>query len=192
MVDLDTLVQEKLEADADFQSEIADLQDEERNTKIADKRKEILSSEFERLAKADELAKNYKARAEKAEAEAKKPKHGEQHTTPKNDADLSSKDLFALFEAKVHRDDIDEVVEYARFKGISVADALKASVVKTTLETNTEQRKIAEATNTGQNRSGTKNVSDTDLIKSAASGNIPNAGSDEAERLFWARRGGKK
>lgn len=197
MVDLDTLVQEKIEADADFQEEIASLKDEERETKLEEKRKEVLSLEFERLSKADELAKNYKTRAEKAEAEAKKQKHtaGDPPETPKQEGnrdDLTSKDLFALMKANVHEDDVDEVVEYARYKKISVAEALKAPVIATTLEKNEEARKVADATNTRSNRSTRKTTTDAELLNRAAKGEIPEAGTDEAERLFWARHGGKK
>lgn len=197
MVDLDTLVQEKIEADADFQEEIALLEDDERETKLEEKRKEVLSLEFERLSKADELAKNYKTRAEKAEAEAKKQKHtaGDQPETPKQEGnrdDLTSKDLFALMKANVHEDDVDEIVEYARYKKISVAEALKAPVIATTLEKNEEARKVADATNTRSNRSTRKSTTDAELLNRAAKGEIPEAGTDEAERLFWARRGVKK
>lgn len=197
MVDLDTLVQEKIEADADFQEEIALLKDEERETKLEEKRKEVLSLEFERLAKAEELAKNYKTRAEKAEAEAKKQKHaaGDQPETPTKEGnrdDLTSKDLFALMKANVHEDDVDEIVEYARYKKISVAEALKAPVIATTLEKNEEARKVADATNTRSNRSTRKTTTDAELLNRAAKGEIPEAGTDEAERLFWARRGVKK
>lgn len=194
MVDLDTLVQEKIEADADFQEEIAQLEEVERDTKLEEKRKEVLSSEFERLAKADELAKNYKARAEKAEALAKASKHTapENPETPKNAGELSSKDMFALIKANVNEDDVDEVIRVSKILGVSVQEAIKDSAVITILEKREEKRKSADAMNTKSNRSTRKGTTDKELIAQASKGEIPDAGSDEAERLFWARRGVKR
>lgn len=194
MVDLETLVQEKIEADADFQTEIAEMSDEDKSTKLEEKRKEILSVEFERLSKADELAKNYKTRAEKAEAEAKKQKQPTGEETPKNaqQGDLSSKDLFALMKSNVHEDDIEEVVEYAKFKKITVAEALKTPLMQSTLKDNDEKRKTADATNTNSVRSSKKTVSAQQILKDARDGKIPDSGSSEAEELFWARRGGRR
>ena len=89
-----------------------------------------------RLEKAEELAKNYKIRAEKAE-KANKTKV-EVASKPQSNGDLSSKDLYALMEAKVAQDDIDEVIEYANLKKISVSEALKSNVVKSILSDKAE------------------------------------------------------
>src|SRR5690606_10314539 len=55
-----------------------------------------------------------------------------EQTAPSQD-NLSQKDMFALIKADVHEDDISEVADYAKLKGITVAEALKAPVVKTIL-----------------------------------------------------------
>jgi hypothetical protein len=46
---LDTLIQQKLEADTDFQNSLTDLSDEEKTEKMNAKRSEILENEFESL-----------------------------------------------------------------------------------------------------------------------------------------------
>lgn len=105
---------------------------------------------------------------------------------------VSQKDLYALGQANVHIDDFDDVVEYAKFKKISVQEALKLDVIKTTLANKSEFRKTAEVSNTGASRRGAVKISDDVLQSNLMDGKIPEKGSDEAERLFWARRGGKR
>lgn len=105
---------------------------------------------------------------------------------------LSPKDFYALNQASVHIDDFDDVLEYAKFKKISVQEALKLDVIKTTLANKSEFRKTAEVSNTGASRRGAVKTSDDVLQKNLLDGKIPEKGSDEAERLFWARRGGKR
>ena len=134
-----------------------------------------------RLAKAEELANNYKARAEKAEKKSKESKE-----TPSEKKDLSSKDIIALMNAKVSEEDVDEVVDYAKFKGISVSEALKSSAIKATLSEKAEQRNIAEATNTKTIRRGTAKLSDDDLVSNASQGKIPESDED-IDRLMKAK-----
>jgi len=138
------------------------------------------------LAKAKEIAENQRIRAEKAERKAKEqPKEA-----PKAQEGLSARDIYAFVEAKVPQDDIDDVVEYARLKGISPAEALKTSVVKAILTDKAEHRRSAEATNTGTARRGTHRVADDILLKKAESGELPDDPSD-LERLVKLRKGFK-
>lgn len=119
--------------------------------------------------KAEELAHNYKIRAEKAEREAKT-----KATQPAKDSSLSVHDAIALMTAKVtEAEDIKEVEDYAKFRGISVSEALKSSVVKTLLSERAEMRKTAQATNTGKARAGSATVSDDVILKNAAQGKLP-------------------
>lgn len=157
---------------------------QEKENKLVEERK----LKDEEAAKAKELADNYKIRSEKAEAELKGIKK-----EPEVKDDLGSKDLYALIEAKVPQEDIDEIVEYAKFKKISVAEALKLSVVKTTLEEKAELRKSADVTNTRKTPPIPNKLSDDAIVKDAfEKDKIPEAGSKEAEQLFWARKGGKR
>lgn len=133
----------------------------------------------ERLQKAEELANNYKIRAEKAEKQAK--------TQPKVETGLSSKDTIALINAKVHEDDVDDVIEYARFKKIPIGEALKSTVIKASLKEKEELRNTANATNTGRTRTPNSKVSGESLLdKAQKTGEIPE--SDEALKAMLDAR----
>jgi len=111
--------------------------------------------------KEKQRADNLKIRAEKAE---KAPARVEPSTS------LGANDLVALMNNKVHEDDVSEVEEYARFKKITVSEALKSSVMKTLLSERNEQRDIANATNTGPSRKSNTKLNDSTLLKYAREG----------------------
>lgn len=195
---LDTSIQEKLDNDTDFQATLVDLSDDDKETAVKTRKSELIDDEIKtlgekagKLTKAEELANNQRIRAEKAE-KANKGNSGAGDTA-KNETDLSPKDTIALIGAKVtDPEDIDEVVEYAQFKKISIADALKSNVIISSLAEKAEKRKTADATSTGSSRRGQSKVGDDVLLKNLSKGEIPEKGSDEAERIFWAKRGGKR
>lgn len=189
-MDIDTLVNGKIEADTEFQETIAFLEDEEKEAAIATKRNEVLAQEFatlqekaDRAEKAEELANNYKVRAEKAEKH-EKPK--------KEEGELGTKDLYALMSANVPQDDVDEVVKASKLLGKPIAEVINDPIVKTILQTRAEYRATANATSTTTARPSVKKMSDADILERANKGEIPEKGTEEAERLFWARRGGKR
>jgi hypothetical protein len=119
-------------------------------------------------------------------------KKAQEKKEDKHESSINPKDLYALMQSSVHEDDIDDVAEYAKFKKISIAEALKTDVVKTILSNKSEFRKTAEVSNTSNARRGAMKVSDNTLIANLSKGEIPTKGSEEAERLFWAKRGGKR
>lgn len=128
-----------------------------------------------RLAKAEQERENQKIRAEKAEraAKAKTEVKTEVRTEVKVEAP-SIKDYIALKNANIHEDDVDEVVEYAKFKKVSISEALKSSVIKATLAEKQEHRQTAQATNTGKTKGGNSNVSgETLLEKASKTGEVP-------------------
>jgi len=130
--------------------------------------------------KAREIAENQKVRAERAESKAKSVK-----TSPKANSELSTIDIIALTKANIETDDIEEVLDYAKFKGISVSEALKSPVVKATLSERNEQRNVAMATNTGGSKRGVAKISDDSLINNARNGNLPESDAD-IDRLMKA------
>lgn len=133
----------------------------------------------ERLAKAEELANNYKVRAEKAEKLAKsKP--------PTTANELSSKDLMAIVNAKVPEDDIDEVVEYAKYRKTSIGEILKDPIMKATLDLRAEERNTASAANTNTSRRGSNRVPDDVLMHNASKGKMPENDAEIA-RLMAAK-----
>jgi hypothetical protein len=72
------------------------------------------------------------------------------------------------------------VLEYAKYKGISVKEALGASILKATLSEKNEERKSAQAVNTGATRRGSSQVSDDRLMSDARKGVMPEKEEDMA------------
>lgn len=129
-----------------------------------------------RLAKAEELANNYKIRAEKAEKRTKESPQVE--TKVKSNSELSPLDIIAISKANIETEDIEDVLEFAKFKGISVSEALKSSTVRSILNEKTEQRNVALATNTGGAKRGSGKLSDDTLLANAQKGNLPESDAD--------------
>lgn len=117
----------------------------------------------------------------------------ENKETKSNDKNqLSSIDTIAIMRANVHTDDIDEVVEYAKFKGVSISEALKSPVVRGLLSEKEEFRKSEEVANTSSSRRVVNKVTPDALLKNLSKGEVPEEGSKDAEEIFWARRGGRR
>ena len=132
------------------------------------------------------------ARMKQAEQEAKELKIKLSKTsveTPKKvSSELSTKDIYALMEAKVPEQDIDKVQEIAKLKGISVSEAIKLPLTKQILSDEAEQRQTASASNVGSSRRSSTKISDEVLLEKAQKGEMPENETD-FERLFNARKG---
>ena len=97
----------------------------------------------------------------------------------------------ALSKADIAPEDIEDVVEYAQFKKMSVLEALKSPVMKATLAEKNELRKSAAAVNTGgSRRAGSAGISDDRLLADAAKGIMPESETDMArlQELRFKRR----
>lgn len=140
-----------------------------------------------RLAKAEELANNYRVRAERAERIAKAAKSNEVQK-PTQTGELSTQDLYALMQANVPQEDIDDVREYATLKKISIADAIKAPIVKSILNEKAEERTVASAANVGSSKRGSGKIPDDVLLSRASKGELPENDAD-LERLVRLRKG---
>ena len=156
---------------------------------------DIDDSEYE-VSKAQEYGKNQKIRAERAEKELKELKSKfsspkEAPTPSKNTDAFSQTDLIALIKADIPEDDIPEVSDYAKMKGISMAEALKTSVVKTILAERKEERNTAQATSIGGQRRGATKPDSSALLSNASRGQMP-ANDNDLEDLIRARLGGKR
>lgn len=182
-MDIHALVEQKVQEDTTFQETLATLDDTSREQALADKKAEVLASEFSSLSlkaqeaeKAKELAENYKIRAEKAEKE----KGGSKQATDT----LTPKDYLALTENGVKSEDFDEIVRVAGLLGKPVSDALQDNVLKTILKTRIEERATALATQTGGGNRGVKSLSSDVLLQKAQTGEV---GEDDIEKLTQAR-----
>jgi len=105
---------------------------------------------------------------------------------------LNPLDLYALMEAKVPKEDIEEVIKASKLLGKTISESLQDPIVQGILKSKEEYRRTADATATQSKRTGAKQISDDEIMRKASKGEVPEAGSDEADRLFWARRGGKR
>ena len=141
-------------------------------------------------AKLQEAYENQKKRAEKAENKSSDNKDNKKVVDTKKTSkadDLTPKDLYALMENKVPKEDVDDVVQYARFSKISIDDALDSDFVKRLLADKSEKRATARATNIGYNRRGSGKVSEQALLQKASqNGELPD-NDDDLDRLIDAR-----
>jgi len=178
-------VQDDLNLENELELDTEDTQDES----IEDL-KEKLQSELAARQKAEEIAKNQKIRAEKAENKAKSSKPTEEapvEPQEKNTGELNQMDMIAIIKNNVNEDDIQDVVDYAQLKGVSVNEALKLDVVKTILRDKDEKRATAQASHTGSARRSSKKISDETLLANARKGEMPESDED-IQRLIQARK----
>lgn len=187
MDELDAAVLAKIDQDSDFQATLADLSDEDKENAIGAKKKELLNQEFSSLKekaeegeKAKQIAKDQKIRAEKAE-EALKGKTG------KEEAVFTPKDTLALIDAKVSSEDYDEVVRVAKILDKPIAEALKDRTMLTILSERAEERKTANAAQTGKTQRGVTKTTGEDLLDRAEkTGEVPED-EEGMKKLFMAR-----
>lgn len=116
--------------------------------------------------------------------QAEKPKPDEKRD------ELSAKDALLLAKAEVDMEDVDEVVEYARFRKVSIADALKNPMLTGLLKERKEERATAAAASTGKQRTAPTQVSDDVILAQARGGNLPES-ADEIQKLVDADLGRK-
>lgn len=156
------------------------------DTEVVDEEKETLRQQnkelFARAKKAEGFVLENGEWVKKPEKKSEKEKK-----ETKSDDGLSQKDLYALMNAHVPEDDIDQVADYAKLKGITVSEALKTSFVKSLLSDSEEMRKSAEVTTVGTRRAPTGKISDEAFLKKIETDGVPEAGTPEAERLFEIR-----
>jgi hypothetical protein len=109
---------------------------------------------------------------------------------PQSPNGLSTADIIALAKADIADEDIDEVLEWAKFKKISVSDALKSSSIKATLSEKAEERKSAQAVHTTGGRRAGGTISDERLLADAEKGIMPDSVEDIARiaRLKFLKR----
>jgi hypothetical protein len=163
--------------------------DDDQNDDNTDDGEETVDSLKEELAKAKKAYEDQKRRAEKAEGKSSENKDNKKVEFKKNTKadDLSPKDLYALMENKVPKEDVDDVVRYARFQKTSVDEALESDFVKRLLADKAEKRATARATNIGNSRRGSGKVSEQALLQKASqNGELPE-NDDDLDRLIEAR-----
>lgn len=154
----------------------------------------VNEQENEAIRKANELANNYKIRAEKAERMLKQKSveaKSADKVSKEGDIALSPKDYLALTEHKVSSEDFDEVVRLSKVLGKSIAETMKDKVAKTILEQRAEERATALAANTSTARRGAKTESANDILEKFNRGIVPDK-EEDIEKLVRAEIEHKK
>jgi ABC-type Na+ efflux pump permease subunit len=159
-------------------------EDDERIDKILEIKKDRYTA-TQAKKKAREEAEQLKQRKEHYKKLATQT--GDNKSQKGDEVELSIKDSARLQQANIPVDDWDEVVSYAKFKGVAITDALNSSVVKATLKERQEERQSASAANSGATRRGTSKISGEKLLEEAESkGKLPET-DEEMRALAEAR-----
>lgn len=137
-----------------------------------DKQKHLKAKEF------------YKQNLEKAGFDPKTGEKKSNNSKTETKENYSLQDIRAL--SDVHDEDVNEVVEYAKFKGISVAEAKNSTIIKNLLKEKNELRATAAATATGKAPRGTGKTSGESLLEKAQKGELPES-EEDMQRLAEAR-----
>lgn len=153
--------------------------------------------------KVDSANKDLYARTKKAEGfefkdgkwvkpEAAPEKKPDATASQNSDKDgLTQADLITVIKNDIPEEDLPEVLSFAKFKGITVAEALKSPIIKTMLAENAEARNVAEGSNTTGGRRGSGRLSDQALLDNAAKGILPDS-KDDMARLSILQRKSRK
>lgn len=168
-----------------YEQEVAEETTTEETEPEVEETVEDEESEAEEIDYKAEFEKT-KAELEKAQRAIEKNKQKAKTSTGTNEG-LSTADILALSKADVDTEDLDEVLDYAKYKKISISDALKSSVLKATLQERAEERKSAEAVTTkGTRRAASSQVSDDRLLADAQNGIFPEK-EEDIQRLAKLR-----
>lgn len=169
-----------------MEEEIKDEQ-EVHETPEGDSKPQDEEIDIEDLKKRAEASSQNFERAKKAEDELKKLKSEKPEEVSRDG--LSNKDVIFLAKADIHEDDMDEVLDWAKFKKVPVSEAYKQ--LKTTLNVREEERKSAAASNTSNARRGSSHATGESLLSQAKAGKIPESDED-IQSLIKAKMGIKK
>ena len=174
-------VEEKVEVDIDFEANVEELGDD---ATLEDLKKQNQTLTAQKKHWRDKAQEAGKPKEEKKPEE--KPEEKKEETQ-----NLSQTDLYTLIKADVPEEDLSEVTDYAKMKGISVGEALKSDVVQTILDTKKEKRTVADATNTGKTNQTKAGVTDEQLLANSDKGELPESDADMS-RLTKLRLNRKK
>ena len=98
---------------------------------------------------------------------------------------FTTRDIIALAKSGIEIDDIDEVENYAKYRKITASEALHDSTLKAIIAKRLEDRKTANATQTGGPRVASRITGET-LLEQASRDRIPEKDED-SEKLVEAR-----
>ena len=141
---------------------------------------ELTPEEIKELQKKANASSQNFERAKKAEDELRKlKKEPPQKEKKENGLVLSPKDNLALIRDEVEDEDLDEVLDYARFKKVSVSEALKLPLLKARLAELKQERATALATQTKGGNKGVKKETGEAILERAHQQNLPSEEDDD-------------
>ena len=125
-------------------------------------------TDAERIDKALQMKKDrYTATQGKKKAQEEletAKKANKQDPNKGTEADFSLTDIRVLSNVK-HDEDVETIVNYSKANNISIAEAKKHKDISFILKGRDEERKTADASNTGGSRRSSSKKSDEDIIK---------------------------
>ena len=123
------------------------------------------------------------AKVKAREALAKAPKVA----AAVQDGSMSTADVLALSRANLPEEDVDEVLDYAKLKKISVKEAMASPVMKSYLASKVEERRAAEAAQVTSGRPADNKLDGAALLaKAESTGEVPET-TEGLQALFRAR-----
>lgn len=177
--------QEQQNNEEEEQTEETEEQSEESSEESGDNLKKTIAIQ-ESLLKREGFEKDENGKWVKKDTQ----EQPQEESSSEQSEELSQRDLVALIKADVHEDDFDDVQKAANLLGKSVSEALKDDMVQDILKRRVEHRQTAQASNTGAQRPSQKTKTSEEIMREASEGKIPET-DEEAEELFWARKGRK-
>lgn len=158
-------VEEQDDVQDDFQEE--DDQDDQDDQDEDDEDDKVIKSLKVQKAKAKEKAEQYRKELEELKASQTK-------------SDLSQSDLYTIIKNDVDEKDVETVVKFAKFEGVSISEALNNDVLQGVLKKRAETRKTAQATSTGGGRRSNTKATPEQLLAKAQKGELPENDNDIA------------
>uniref|UniRef100_A0A6H1ZS94 Uncharacterized protein n=1 Tax=viral metagenome TaxID=1070528 RepID=A0A6H1ZS94_9ZZZZ len=169
--------------------EVLEKTDKEKYPKLYESR--------EANVKSLEIALDQRLRAKKAEKDLKN-NPPEEKKTPKNNGDATPTKRFSLDDieemsalSKVHKDDREEIFDYAERKKLKVSEVLDKPFIASFLKEKEEERKSAEASNTAKNQRTTSKSSNKRLLDQLEKGELPEEDIDKAVKARFKKLKGK-
>lgn len=151
--------------------------------KLEDNNKQL----FARTKKAEGFVQDSTGKWVKPAKPVEKVEKKPEATIEKKDSEISQTDLIFVAKSDIPREDINDLVEYAKFKGVSLEEASNDPIMKGILAGKAEQRKVADGTNTGGGKRGNAKVSDEGLVANALKGELPDNDADMARLSILMR-----
>ena len=116
----------------------------------------------------------------------KRLKDAERQLANSQNEGLSQKDILAIAKADVAEEDLDEVLDFMKYKKLDAISALKHPALKAILGARSEERRTAEATQVKGNARGVSKPSGEDVLRKVEkTGEFPSE--DEMARIAEAR-----